>query len=224
MSQTLQDFYTTASSRGFSRDFQIRVDNIFINGESLPEEYLNYIKTASLPARTVATNTITYNTVKIPVSTGISDFGEKDNYKITFWADQALAFRDWFYDRAEPADQQADQQGTPMFPNDLLNNIIQISVLDDSLSPIYGCQLEGVNIKEISDIKYNKEGTGKPLDFTVSFTYYRLAPYTGKGTDTGVGGVFGEVLGAIKTVTGGINAVGGLATAARGASRAIRGR
>jgi len=225
MSQTLQDFYTTASSRGFSRDFQIRVESIFINGESLPSDYLNYVKTVSLPSRKVEINTITYNTVKVPVSTGISDFGNKDNYQISFWADQALEFRDWFYDRAEAT----DTPGTPMFPNTLGSNLIQISVLDDMLNPVYGCQLEGVTIKEVSDIKYTKEGTGKPQEFSVTFAYYRVSPYTGKVTDvnSNPGGFLGaiqDLTSGIKTVTQGVNAVRGLATAARGASNAIRGR
>jgi len=222
-SQTLSDFYTTASQRGFSRDFQIRVDTIQIANAAIPEDYLNYIKSVSLPSRKVAIDTISYNTVKIPVSTGISDFGEKDNYQITFWADQALDFRDWFYDKAEPTYYPANPSG-PSFPGALTDSIIQLSVLDDSLQPVYGCQLEGVIIKEISNIKYNKEGTGKPQEFTVTFAYYRLSPYSGKVTDTGIVGGIQQLTQGINAITGTINAVRGVAQAGRSAVKAIRGR
>ena len=241
---TLSDFYSTAYESGFSRDYQIRVVDIIINGESINQNSvaknaLNYVKTASIPSRKVEVPTISYHTVKIPVSTGIADFGNKDNYQLTFWADQALNFYSWFYNRTEITKYPLT---APKFPSVLGENIIQIQVLDDMLEPVLEYKLQGVTIKEVSEIKYNKEGSGKPQEFTVSFAYYNITPSTGFATGSTpaaqAGGKQGGFLGALQTITNiakGISttarAIGGVATATRGAinttkgaARAIRGR
>ena len=233
---TLNDFYSTAYQRGFSRDYQIRVSEIIINGEKVTDAFegqvLNYVKTASIPSRKVEIPSISYHTVKIPVSTGIADFGNKDNYQITFWADQGLDFRAWFYDRAE---YYSAAPNTAKFPTVLTENKIQLEVLDDMLDPVLQYTLQGVTIKEISDIKYNKEGSGKPQEFTVTFAFYNVVPTTGFSSGTmqpaQAGNTQGGLLGALqtitkvaKTVTTTAQAVRGVATATRSASRAIRGR
>lgn len=235
---SLGDFYKTAYSRGFSRDFQLRVSEIIVGGDALSSsrlasEALNYVKTASIPSRKTEVPTVSYNTVKLPVSTGISDFGNKDNYQITFWADQGLDFRSWFFNRIE-------QVKIPLysnkFPPTLTENIIQLEVLNDMLQPVLGYTLQGVCIKEVSEIKYNKEGSGKPQEFTVTFAFYTVTPTQGLGFGPTVIGAPeekapGGFIGALQTITGIANtisntaqAVRGVATATRSAGRAIRGR
>ena len=233
---TLNDFYSTAYQRGFSRDYQIRVSEIIINGEkitdSLEGQILNYVKTASIPSRKVETTSVSYHTVKIPVSTGIADFGNKENYQITFWADQGLDFRAWFYDRSE---YYSNIPNTSKFPPELTNNKIQIEVLDDMLETVLQYTLQGVTIKEVSEIKYNKEGSGKPQEFTVTFAFYNVVPTTGfssgatqttraANTQGGVLGLLQDISKYAKATTTAVQAVRGVATAARSTSRAIRGR
>lgn len=232
---TLNDFYSTAYQRGFSRDYQLRVSEIMINKEKITDSFdgqiLNYVKTASIPSRRVEVPTISYHTVKIPVSTGIADFGNKDNYQLTFWADQGLDFRAWFYDRAE----YFSTPNSPKFPTILAENKIQLEVLDDMLEPVLQYTLQGVTIKEVSEIKYNKEGSGKPQEFTVTFAFYNVVPTTGFVTGTtpsaqtpkgGVGiiGALQAVTSVARAVTTTAQAVRGVGTAARGAVRSIRGR
>jgi hypothetical protein len=171
----LNKFYTQAVTRGFSRDYQLRVTDIKINGETFLYDNLVFVKNATVPGIKTSTSQVVYNGVTFYFP-ALQDFKDKNNYSVTFLADKALKDRSWFMERLKERAPN-NFSGTPRallsVPNvaDSGNNYITLSVIDDNLNEINKFKLVGVYVQDISDVKYTMEGTGKVQEFTVVFGY-----------------------------------------------------
>ena len=76
MNQTIQDFYARATKSGFSRDFQLRVTSFNIGGASLfLDEDLVFIKTATLPGKTISVQTAPFMGLTFNVPGAVSYAG-----------------------------------------------------------------------------------------------------------------------------------------------------
>lgn len=170
----LNKFYQTAVTRGFSRDYQLRVTEIKINGEEFLRDNLVYIKNAAVPGIKTSVTTIVYNGVTFNFP-ALQDFKDKDNYSITFLADKTLKDRAWFIERLKERSPNNFNgvprylQQVPVVPDS--GNYICLSVIDDNLNEVHKFKLIGAFIKDVGDVKYTMEGAGKVQEFTVVFGF-----------------------------------------------------
>lgn len=250
--QTLNKFYTVATQRGFSRDYQARVSQLTINGVSMSDDDLVYIKTVGLPSKKVAVSTVRYFGADVH-SLGTRDFGESKNWSLTFHTDQILYLKRWFEDRVEQAATNVDATRTPgaaarsarsnVNPVPTQDSYAAIDVIDDNLETVVRYKLEGVFVVDVPGINYSLEGTGKVQEFKITLGYQKWSrediagsfnTYGGEGSSilpgaggTNIaggagGGILGGIIGGLRTIAGVANAVRGTAVAVRGAATATR--
>ena len=250
--QTLNKFYTVATQRGFSRDYQARVSQLTINGVSMSDEDLIYIKNIGIPNKKVAVSTVRYFGADVH-SLGTRDFGDSKNWVLTFHTDQILYLKRWFEDRVEQAATNAEvPQGPGAAPRTARSNVnpvptqssyASIDVIDDNLETVVRYKLEGVFVVDVPGINYTLEGTGKVQEFKVTLGYQKWTrediadsfnAYDGEGAGLvpgaagaataggGGGGILSGILGGLRTIAGVANAVRGTAVSVRGAATATR--
>jgi len=249
--QTLQQFYQSAQTYGFSRDYQARVTAIHLNGQVLGEDRLVYIKSMALPSKKAAISTVKYYGVDIH-STGTRNYGESEQWELTFLTDQTLYLKQWFEQRLEEVAANNPNR-IKANPVSTTENFAQIEVLDDALETVATYKLNGLFVVSTPGITFNMDGTGKVQEFKVVLGYqywesfngtspsYSTFGINGSNTNGGVnasGGAgastgFGlnDVLNGLRTVTqvantvkGTVNAIGGVANALNTTSNAIRRR
>ena len=247
----LNTFYTDAVSKGFSKDYQIILTSLNIGGLDFSQRIpLSYAKKIQIPVKKVTAlkEQALYGSM-LPILNGSSDYENKTNYQITFWAPVGAgpvieAFNNAIGNRADSSD------------------IIQFNILDDQNKSIYTIEINSVSVKGISQVIYSTDGTGKPQEFTVTFTYEDVlynpldknSPDNNKTAGLAYGstdddripvdintyskfqkhnstnstsnkpGGLQSLIGGLKTLTKTVQAVGGAASSIRGAGRAIRGR
>lgn len=248
--QTLNKFYTVATQRGFSRDYQARVSQLTINGVSMSDEDLVYIKNIGIPNKKVAVSTVRYFGADVH-SLGTRDFGDSKNWVLTFHTDQILYLKRWFEDRVEQAatNTEVPTSRTARFnvnPVPTQSSYASIDVIDDNLETVVRYKLEGVFVVDVPGINYTLEGTGKVQEFKVTLGYQKWTrediarsfnAYDGEGTGlvpgaagaaaaggggAGGGGILSGILGGLRTIAGVANTVRGTAVAVRGAATATR--
>ena len=85
----LNKFYQTAVTRGFSRDYQLRITEIKINNQQFWRDNWVYVKSAAVPGVKTSVTTVVYNgiTFNFPA---LQDFKDKDSYSLTLFADKVL--------------------------------------------------------------------------------------------------------------------------------------
>lgn len=218
MNQTIQDFYARATKSGFSRDFQLRVTNFNIGGVSLFEdEDLVFIKTATLPGKTISVQTAPFMGLTFNVPGAVSYTGS-GNWPITFYADQNLDIRQKL-ENAMTRTFGVDTSSGNIFPRELTGNSITLSLFDDQLNEIRSYQLLGVFITDLGAISYNATGSGAIVDIQASIAYqYWVDSQMGVAGARGGLADLGSTLG---TLGRGAANVGGIINRASSAIKAI---
>jgi hypothetical protein len=247
--QTLSQFYQSAQDYGFSRDYQARVSQLTINGNTLGDDRLVYLKSMSLPSKKAAISTVKYYGVDIN-ATGTRDFGESKQWELTFLTDQVLSLKRWFEQRLEEVSSNplAKGQKRPVNANPVpgTNSLAQIDVIDDNLETVVRYTLNGLFVVSTPGITYNLDGSGKVQEFKVTLGYQTweakdlitkesYASFNANGGAVG-GGVttggnaaggstsaLGSLLNGLRTVTQVAGAIRGTANAVGGAAQALRG-
>jgi hypothetical protein len=166
-SQNLQNFYSAIQSYGLSRDFQARIDNITINGNSFEQDGLLYIKSFSLPGVKKSVATVKYKGIDVH-SPGTRNFGNSKSWEVTFYVDQYLRFRSWLEQRLiETAANTANSI------NHIPNNadVAIVSVYDDNLLKLKTYTIKGLFVSELPNQSYDVSGDGKIQEVKVVFGY-----------------------------------------------------
>jgi len=251
ISQTLNSFYQAAQDYGFSRDYQARITDLSINGNSFSslnsqitnsceasdEKPFLYIKNFAIPSTKKIVSTVKYYGADIH-TVGPRTYGENLNWRVTFYSDQNLLLRQWLTNRlTESASNNPNRINYNPVPG--ADSYATIDIVNDNLESVLQYKLEGLFIVDIPGSDYDLAGSGKIQEMTVTFGYQTWTStanaadgYTvGSGSGGGSKGLFGSILGGLRAITntanairGTANAVRGTATAVRGAGRAIRGR
>lgn len=250
----LNNFYKTAITRGFSKDYSARVTNInFGDGFVLNPDDLVYIKSFSLPSFKVQVAEHQFQGYSY-LDPGNPVYNKGNYITITFYADQYLALRMFFENLIDA--QKARQFGDigQAFQTSI-NNTITISIVDENLTAKRKFILGQVFVADINNMAYDIAGNGKVQEMTVTFGYSmynvitvdpnyvlpkidsaikysnepgipsRHVPSSSEnGSNAKKKGLLATVLGGLNAVTQTAKAVQGAATAVRGAGRAIRGR
>jgi len=169
MSQTIQDFYRVAQSRGFSRDFMLRVTSI--GEDTFNEDDFVYITTKTLPDRQITNQQATFMGLPFNMP-GTVTYPGSDGWNVAFRNDLKGIIRkkleNWqiqnvFDDSTSVGDLSV--RG--------VDKLIQLEQLDDKQNVVNTYRLYGVYIKGLGPIDgYNLEGTGAVTTFTASLAYH----------------------------------------------------
>jgi len=222
MNQTIQDFYARATKSGFSRDFQLRVTDFNIGGAPLfLDEDLVFIKTATLPGKTISVQTAPFMGLTFNVPGAVSYSGS-GSWPITFYADQSLDIRQKL-ENAMTRTFGVDTSSGNIFPRDLTGNSITLTLFDDQLNEIRSYQLLGVFITDLGAISYNATGSGAIVEIQASIAYqYWVDSKMGvAGARGGIAGTANNIGGALGNIGTAASTVGGVINRASSAIKAI---
>ena len=229
MPQDLATFYQTATQRGFSRDYQARVSDLVINGVSLNEEDLVYVKNVSIPEKKAAISTVRYFGAEFH-STGTRDFGNSKDWALTFFADEDMYLKRWFEERlnevaANIAIGNTDGPRLNTNPVAGAESYAILDIVNANLQPVISYKLNGLFVVSVPGISYDMTGTGKAQEFkvTLGYQYWDVTDYTSGISPYGQGSQ-GGLVGLLNGVIGTVNAVGNLARSTRSTIKSIRGK
>jgi|TARA_R100000951_G_C2620907_1_gene174435 hypothetical protein len=171
MATTIQDFFSKAATKQFSRDFLFRVKDIIIEGVSFSgNDDLIYARSAQLPGRNIENKQINYygQTFNVP---GKSSYPGSEAYSIEFFHDEQINLRKKFEEASRAVFDNETSTGQYGLPGE--GNYITLEVIDKDLNLVETIQLVGASIREINAIDYTiADGTGEILNTTVTFSYH----------------------------------------------------
>ncbi len=172
MATDIQDFFTKAATKQFSRDFLFRVTQIdLIGGISFNgEDELVYARTANLPGRNITNQTVNYFGQQFQVP-GRSTYANAEGYSIEFYHDENCELRTKMEKASRAVFNNETSLGSYGMPGE--ESIINLVQIDKTLKPVRKIELVGASIREIGDIEYSiAEGEGAILNFSTTFAYH----------------------------------------------------
>lgn len=244
----LTKFYETASNLGFSKDYQLKLAELNFKGINFfDEKYFpdltSYVKKVAVPVQKSTSNQeLIFAGQTSILYGGTTDFVEKGNFPITFWMDEEHKI----YNLLRTA-----LEGNKIVTGS--EHYMVLDIIDDYNISYTGYKLTGVNIKGFNSILYSSDGTGKPQEFTATFSYEEVVkveyatalntdyqfgrgtkePYKdyyksklSKSTETNKEqplGLLQTITQGAKAITQGANMVATTANSIRRAGRAVRG-
>ena len=172
MATTIQNFFTRAAEKQFSRDFLFRVRQIdLIGGISFNgEDDLVYARTANLPGRNITNQTVNYFGQQFQVP-GRSTYANAEGYSIEFYHDEDCELRTKMEQASRAVFNNETSTGAYGMPGE--ESIINLVQIDKNLNDVRNIELVGASIREIGDIEYSiADGTGDVLNFSTTFAYH----------------------------------------------------
>jgi len=173
VNQLITDFYRVATTREFARDFNFRVLSINTGGAStvtFDENDLVYVKTATLPARSITNVPVPYMGLNFNLP-GNATYPNSDGYELTFYADAQSQIRQKFEQWSTDIFNDANSTGNYFSPKQTA--IIDLVQLDNELNSVGQYQLVGVSVRNVGPLQYNiATGTGETIEFTATVSYH----------------------------------------------------
>jgi len=172
MATTIQNFFTRAASKQFSRDFLFRVRQIdLIGGIRFDgEDDLVYARTASLPGRNIDNVNVNYFGQEFQVP-GRATYANAAGYSIEFYHDENCELRTKMEAASRAVFNNETSTGAYGMPGE--ESIINLVQIDKNLNDVRNIELVGASIREIGDIEYSiADGTGDVLNFSTTFAYH----------------------------------------------------
>ena len=172
MATDIQDFFTKAATKQFSRDFLSRVTQIDLIGDISfnGEDELVYARTANLPGRNITNQTVNYFGQQFQVP-GRSTYANAEGYSIEFYHDENCELRTKMEAASRAVFNNETSLGSYGMPGE--ESIINLVQIDKTLQPVRKIELVGASIREIGDIEYSiAEGEGAILNFSTTFAYH----------------------------------------------------
>lgn len=175
--QNIQKFYKTAQNRDFSRDFLFRVTQMELQGvPALGNDDLVYVKTASIPGRTIQNVPVQYMGLDFNIP-GSVKYPGSEGYALTFYLDGQGSLRNYFEKASRSLFDDkfsTGNYGTPGFEYH-----ITLEQLDKDLTPVVNgaYRLVGASIRNIGAITYDiAGGTGNvvSVETTIAYQYYTV--------------------------------------------------
>lgn len=182
MAQDLKTYFQTLQQRDFLRSMQFRVNTLTYRGVSLlTEQDMVYIKTGSLPGRSVAPISVPYMGLNFKVP-GTAQYG--DSYQVTFYCDNGLTIKNLFEglqmavfdDRKSFGNyntQGGDRIAFSTFNQNGVENITS------------GYELVGIFPTQIGDIAMDTTANGGTVDLPITFAYSYWRKYVYNPEDQG---------------------------------------
>jgi len=177
MATTIQDFFTRAAYKQFSRDFLFRVKQIDVTGPTPGsvirfdgDRDLVYAKTAALPGRTIENKNVSYFGQEFQLP-GRATYSNAAAYGIDFFHDERCDLRTKLEAASRAVWNNDTSTGQYNMPgNESVINLVQI---DKQLNDVRNIELVGASIRDIGEIAYTiAEGTGEVITFNTTFAYH----------------------------------------------------
>lgn len=171
MGMGINDFYTQATQKDFSRDFQLRV--ISIGPGILTEADNVYITTANLPGYSITNQVIPFMGLDFNVP-GSAKFPGSDSWAVTFRCDVELDIREVLLDwQASIFSAFPDRgiQSTGEYQPVGVESIAQLIVHRRDGTPAKAIRLVGLYPQEIGSVEYDQTGTGAERTVNVTLAY-----------------------------------------------------
>tara|TARA_B100000700_G_scaffold277802_1_gene325447 strand:+ start:322 stop:873 length:552 start_codon:yes stop_codon:yes gene_type:complete len=176
VNQTITDFYRVAQDKDFQRDFQFRVLNIQ-GGDgttaSFTEDDLVYIRTATLPGKTIQNKTVPYMGLQFNVPGSVTYDGSAA-WAVQFYCDQSSAIRQTFEKYLQDIFDDETSTGNYFMPKSTA--IVDLVQLNTQLEAVASYQLVGVYATSLGALSYSPaDGTGDTMKFdaTLAYQYWR---------------------------------------------------
>tara|TARA_R110002096_G_scaffold117951_3_gene255509 strand:+ start:5746 stop:6282 length:537 start_codon:yes stop_codon:yes gene_type:complete len=172
MATTIQNFFTRAAEKQFSRDFLFRVRQIdLVGGVSFNgDEDLVYARTAQLPGRVIQNQTVSYYGQEFQLP-GRATYEGAEGYMLQFYHDEDCELRTKFEAASRAVFNNETSTGQYGMPGD--ESVINLVQIDKQLNDVRNIELVGASIRSIGDVSYNiADGTGEVVDFEVTFAYH----------------------------------------------------
>lgn len=232
--QKIQDFYRVATTRKFSRDYQLRVNYFSVPGigELFGPDDLVYMKSASLPGRKLEVVKAPYMGVNFNVP-GLVSYSGSDNWSVTFYCDEDLQLRQKLELAQNSNFSTFNSIGDLSVPDE--TSRIELNVINDGFDVVAQYLLVGAFITDIGGIDYKMTGSGSILEVraTIAYQYWQGAADE-SFINISRGGALGfldKIARGAQAISQATGAIGGLAgtlsqagTSIRRASNDIRGR
>lgn len=176
VNQTISDFYRVSQERDFQRDFQFRVLNIQPGDgttASFTEDDLVYIRTATLPGKTIENKTVSYMGLPFNIP-GSVKYPGSEAWQVNFYCDQTSSIRQVFEKYQQDIFDDATSTGNYFVPK--ATAVVDLVQLDTQLEAIANYQLVGVYATSLGPMSYQPaEGSGDTLNFdaTLAYQYWR---------------------------------------------------
>jgi len=174
--QTIADFYRQAQKVGFARDFQFKVVAFRVNGIELGPRDLVFLKTASLPGKTINTVTANFMGVDFQIP-GTVKYDNNNNWQVTFYCTQDYHVRKLLESSMSDTFNIRTSTGN-MEPRDPTLNVIKLSLVDDQLNEIRTYILHGAFVTGVGDMGFDatKDGGVQEVSATIAYQYWTTAP------------------------------------------------
>lgn len=163
----IQDFYSIAQQREFARNFQFRVASL----GPFDENDLVYIQTASLPAKTVQNQTVSFMGLDFNVPGSVKYDGSAA-WSITFWCDEGLNIRNKMESYIKTIFDDETSSGLYGVPNE----VATLELLGKDRQPLRTYNFYGLYPVTVGEIAYNvtEAGTILSVPCTFAYQYWRL--------------------------------------------------
>jgi len=234
---TLTEFYLDTSQHGFSKDYQICIGGLNLGGNFSKQKdawFNSYFKSVAIPGLKTYTTFLEVGGGRVPFSNNIQTPAGESILTLTFSCDESQEIYRLF---------KASTKSNP-------GDILVLNLLDGAGAYIKSYKFKtdnGFSCIGVSDLKYDKSGTGKILEFNVQFKFVSFDEYVdnnflgariadsinrgplpnnikfSKGAKQD-NNPLKDILKTINTVTQGLKGVQTAATAIKSLGRAVRGR
>jgi len=232
---TLTAFYSDTSQHGFSKDYQICIWGLDLGGNFSEQKdawFSSYFKSVAIPGSKTYTTFLEVGGGRVPFSNNILTPAGESILTLTFSCDESQEIYRLF---------KASTKSNP-------GDILVLNLLDGAGAYIKSYEFNadnGFSCIGVSDLKYDKSGTGKILEFNVQFKFASFDEYVNKDflkTNDSINrgplpnnkkfskgakqdnNPLRDILKTINTVTQGLKGVQTAATAIKSLGRAVRGR
>jgi len=159
---SIQDFYSTAQSYEFARDFQFRVRTL----GPFTESDLLYVTTATLPGKTISNQVVPFMGLDFNIPGSVKYTGS-ESWSLTFRCDEGLNIRNrvesWIKEIFDD-ETSTGKYGVPV-------EEATMDLLGKNLETIRRYNFVGIYPVSLGELAYDIQGTGAPLTFPATFAY-----------------------------------------------------
>ena len=191
--QSIQDFYRVSQSRGFSRDYMLRV--MQLGDYRFDEDDFLYITTKELPGRNITNVTAPYMGLVFNVP-GTATYPGSESWKVVFRNDMSGIVRQKL-ESWQINDIFDDETSTGNLNVPSPERVITLELVDDKLDTQNVYQLYGVYCQAFDNVSYDNTGSGALVttSATLAYQFWRhtggRVPTAGTGLTVGLGVSFG---------------------------------
>lgn len=159
---SIQNFYAAIQESELARDFQFRVQTL----GPFTEKDLVYIRTATLPGKTINNQVVPYMGMNFNVPGSVTYTGS-EAWTVSVLCDEGLNIRNKMENWMKEIFDDETSTGKYGVPSE----IASMHLLGKDLAPVRVYDFVGIYPTTLGEITYDIKGNGAPVEFTCTFAY-----------------------------------------------------